>query len=177
MKKHIEDLLIEMKSIKDNELIYGNDIDNNYKEYYIKYLENINKILDNNEIKLINLTPNEIICIYDIKKGEDDKDDYLNNRILNSYEEAKKEHNLEGINNEKEIKENCELYLNENKIDFCYKYKFDKEGKYTIKIIFKKPLINLNYMFYDCDKLLSIDLFNFNTNNVTDMRYIFKNYK
>ena len=184
MKKDIEDLLIKMKSIKENELIYENDIDNNYKEHYIKYLENINNILDNNEIKIINLTPknqnskNEIICIYDIKKGKNDKDDYLNNpiRILNCYEEVKKDYDwLEGINNEKEIKENCELYLNENKIDFCYKYKFDKEGKYTIKFIFKKPLININYMFYKCNKLLSIDLSNFNTNNVTNMEYMFYN--
>ena len=88
MKKDIEDLLIKIKSIKENKLIYENDIDNNYKEYYIKYLENINKILDNNEIKIIDLTPpknqtfkNEIICIYDIKKGKKDKDDYLNNPI------------------------------------------------------------------------------------------------
>ena len=44
MKKDIEDLLIKIKSIKENKLIYENDIDNNYKEYYIKYLENINKI-------------------------------------------------------------------------------------------------------------------------------------
>ena len=56
MKKKIEDLLIKMKSIKENKLIYENDIDNNYKEYYIKYLENINKKLDNNEIKIIDLT-------------------------------------------------------------------------------------------------------------------------
>ena len=38
MKKYIEDL--KMKSIKENKLIYKNNIDNNYKEYYIKYLEN-----------------------------------------------------------------------------------------------------------------------------------------
>ena len=130
MKKDIEDLLIKIKTIKENKLIYENDIDNNYKEYYIKYLENINKILDNNEIKIIDLTlpknqtfKNEIICIYDIKKGKKDKDDYLNNpiRILNCYEEAKKDYSrLEGINNEKEIKENCELYLNENKINFLF---------------------------------------------------------
>ena len=28
-------------------------------------------------------------------------------------------------------------------------------------------------MFYECDKLLSIDLSNFNTNNVTNMEYMF----
>ena len=97
-----------MKLINENKLIYENDIDNNYKEYYIKYLENINKMLDNNEIKLIDLTPkNEIICIYDIKKCKNDKNDYLNNpiRILNCYEGVMKENSfLEGINNEKEIK-------------------------------------------------------------------------
>ena len=62
-----------------------------------------------------------------------------------------------------------------NKISFCYKYKFDKEGKYTIKFIFQKPLININYMFFECNKLLSIDLSNFNTNNVDNMEYIFYN--
>ena len=31
---------IKMKSIKENKLIYKNNIDNNYKKYYIKYLEN-----------------------------------------------------------------------------------------------------------------------------------------
>ncbi len=39
MKKYIEDLLIKMKSIKENKLIYKNNIDNNYKDY-IKYFEN-----------------------------------------------------------------------------------------------------------------------------------------
>ena len=108
MKKDIEDLLIIIKPIKENTLIYENDIDNSCKEYYIKFLENINKILENNEIKLIDLTPpktqnskNEIICIYNIKKGKYNKNDYLTKpiRILNYYKEAKKKNNkLENIN-------------------------------------------------------------------------------
>ena len=75
IKTDINDLLLKIKLIKDNNSIYDNDIDNNYKEYYIKYLEKINKIFENNKKKLIDLTPlknnifkNEIICIYDIKK-------------------------------------------------------------------------------------------------------------
>ena len=62
------------------------------------------------------ISKNEIIGIYEIKKGIYEDFNYLNNpiRILNCYEEAKRDNsNLEGINNEKEIKENCELYLNE----------------------------------------------------------------
>ena len=184
IKKEIEDLLIKMKLIKENQLIYENDMDNNYKEYYIKYLEKINKILENNEIKLIDLTPpkNEIICIYDIKKGNDDNYDYLNNqiRILNCLDEAKNSSIFWGfgkknIEKEIEIEKNCELFINENKIDFCYKYKFPHEGKYSIKIICKKPLSNINYMFMDCNKLLSIDLSHFNNINVTNMSWMFNN--
>ena len=179
IKKDIEYLLIKMKSIKGNELIYNDDIDNNYKEYYLKSLENINKIFENDEIKLIDLNPNQIICTYDIKKDKYDKDDYLNQpiRILNCYDEAKKNGwYLEKFeNNEKEIKDNCELYINDNKIDFCYKFKFPSEGKYTIKIIFKKPITNTNCMFMDCNTLSSIDLSNFNTSRVNNMSNMFYN--
>ena len=179
IRKDIEYLFSKMKLINENKLIYENNMDYNYKEYYINYLENINKILENNELKLIGLMPNEIVCVYDIKKELFDKDDYLNNpiRILNCYEEAKREgwYLKEVENNEKEIKENCELYLNDNKIDFCYKYKFPQEGKYTIKIRFKKPLTNTNCMFIGCNKLSSIDLSNFNTSNVNNMSNMFYN--
>ena len=78
-----------------------------------------------------------------------------------------------GINKENEIKENCELYLNNNKIDFSYKYKFPIDGKYKIDIIIKNPLSNTNYMFYCLKKLTSLDLSNFNTNNVKDMSDMF----
>ena len=70
------------------------------------------------DLKLLYNKNNYIICEYDIRK------DKLNQpiQILNCYEEVKKEDSwLKGITNEKEIKENCELYLNDKKIDFCYK--------------------------------------------------------
>jgi hypothetical protein len=42
----------------------------------------------------INLTPLKkeynIVCEYDIKKGEDDEEDYLNQIIINSFEETKR---------------------------------------------------------------------------------------
>ena len=67
-----------------------------------------------NDINNINSEENIIVCEYDIKKGKDDKDDYLNQIIINSFEEAKRNFDWikEGTNNEDEIKENCELYLN-----------------------------------------------------------------
>ena len=134
-----------MKSIKDNKTIYENDEKNNYKKYYIDILENINNQLENDlNINFINLKQNNynsnnyIIGGYDIKKNK------INEpiQILNSYEEVKRKNpdwdweNIKGNENEKEIKENCEIYLNNKRIDFCYEYKFEKEGKNIIKIIF-----------------------------------------
>ncbi len=37
------------------------------------------------------------------------------------------------MNNKIDLIKNCELYINDEKIDFCFKYKFPKEGKYKIK--------------------------------------------
>ena len=57
----------------------------------------------------------------------------------------------------KKIKENYELYLNDNKIDFFFKYNFEKEGKNTIKIISNTLLKRIDYMFYQCSSLTSLD--------------------
>ena len=68
---------------------------------------------------------------------------------------------------------NCELFLKDKKIDFCLKYIFKKEGKYKLKLIFKKLLKNTSLMFSECSSLTSLNLFNFNTNNVTNMDSMF----
>ena len=116
---------------------------------------------------LINCFKNEIICEYKIKKKG-------NIRILNSYDEVVRNYNdFKGIENEKEIKDKCEIYINENKIDFCYKYEL--EGKNIIKIKCINSLNNINFMFFSCSSLTSLNLSNFNTNNVKDMSYMFRN--
>ena len=110
---------------------------------------------------------NEIICEYNIKKKD-------NIQILNSYEEFKRNNKYfegKGIENEKEIKNNCEIYLNENKRSFCYKYEL--EGKNIIKIKCINLLNNTNFMFCDCSSLTSLNLSNFNTNNIKDMNHMF----
>ena len=52
-------------------------------------------------------------------------------------------------------------------------YNFKKIDKYLIKINCKRKLINTKNMFYDCSSLTSLNLSNFNTNNVTDMSGMF----
>ena len=44
--------------------------------------------------------------------------------------------------NEKEIKENCEIRINNKIIPFSYIYKFNKKGKYNVKYIFKENITN-----------------------------------
>ena len=75
--------------------------------------------------------------------------------------------------NEKEIKENIEISINGKKIDFSYLYKFNKEGKYKIEYLFKKGLTKTNHMLYGCESLTNLNLSNYNTQNITNMSYMF----
>ena len=109
----------------------------------------------------------------------DIKEDNKNIRIINSYEQFYKEYSWLAYRkeneNEKEIKENCEIRINDEIIPFSYFYKFNKKGKYNIKYNFKKNIRNLNYMFFGCSSLTNLNLSNFNTQNVTNMEFMFCN--
>ena len=102
-----------------------------------------------------------------------------NIRIINSFEEFKREnvcHNIKNdykYKNEKEIKKKCRITINEERISFSYFYTFRKKGKYLIKYSFIDNIIKTNYMFSECKSLTNIDLSNFNTQHVTNMSYMF----
>ena len=72
-----------------------------------------------------------------------------------------------------EIGEYFDIYINNNKINYCFEYNFKEIGKYQIKINWKKKLINTKNIFFDCCSLTSLNLSNFNTNNVTNMSNMF----
>ena len=74
--------------------------------------------------------------------------------------------------NEEEIKE-CIIEINNENYQFSYIHKFDKEGKYIIKYIFKNILTNCTYMFADCLNIINLDLSNFNTEKITNMSCMF----
>ena len=79
---------------------------------------------------------------------------------------------LTDLNNE--IKEKCIFFLNDKIINdiVC---DISKKGKYKLKIIVTKPLINIDSMFLCCRSLISVNLSNFNSNNVTNMSCMFRN--
>ena len=69
--------------------------------------------------------------------------------------------------------ENVEIYVNEKKIKFDYKYNIEDSKEIKVKYKIKKLLTNSLYMFYGCSSLKSIDLSSFNTNNVNNMSFMF----
>ena len=142
--------IIEFATIKNNLLLINKE----------------GKIIDNNE------NNNYIIGEFDINEDNQDV------RIINSYEQFYKENYFlkyeKEYENEKEIKDNCEIRINNEIIPFSYFYKFNKKGKYKIKYTFKNNTKNTNFMFYGCSSLKEINLSNFNTNNVTNMSGMFE---
>ena len=51
--------------------------------------------------------------------------------------------------------------------------KFNKEGKYEIKYIFKENIIKADFMFNDYISLTNLNLISFNTQNVANMGDMF----
>ena len=100
-------------------------------------------------------------------------------RVINSFEENKRTNNIyydkpSDYNNEKEIMQYCEISINKKKIDFSYFYEFDNIGKNEIIYSFSKNLTKTDFLFCDCNSLSKIDLSNFNTENVNNMRSMFE---
>ena len=105
------------------------------------------------------------------------KDEDINKeiQIINSYENDQRRSNREIIKeymNEEEIKK-CEIRINDKLIPFTYSYTFTNKGKYIIKYSFNNYLSKTNYMFSRCSSLTSLNLSNFNSQNVINMDWMF----
>ena len=140
-------------------------------ENYRKHKEEINAIPNKEDLSKENCIFSEVI-INGININK-------NIRIINTYEEMLRTNEKERIkannkyNNENEIKENCEIKINGEIVDFTYFYHFNKEGIYKIQYKFKKNLTKINHIFYDCSYLSNIDLSNLITLNITETIYMF----
>jgi len=181
-----------LKDIEKNKNIINKEIkipDSEFKKQLSEFglikkekIKNINtKILYNEykkyerDIEGNNKKNNIIIGEINISSKNINKDiqiinSFENNKRIYGYEDKEDDYKHE---NEKEIKENIEIRINGKKIEFSYKYKFNKEGKYKIEYLFKKDLTKTNYLFHYCESLTNLDLSNFNTQYVTNMSYMF----
>ena len=114
----------------------------------------------------------EDIFIIGIIKVEENS---LEQRIINFnfYDKIKRiVIELIGNNNKKRLID-CKIFKNDKR----HYYYFPNKGYYKIKYEFKSLLDSTNYMFDNCDSLISLDLSNFNTQNVTDMSNMFSGCK
>ena len=113
-----------------------NKEDNNMINIIIYEINNSTKIEDkkdkSKEIIYSKERENYIIGEIEIKKKVINKVI----RIINSYEEVKRYNKYTKVNkkyeNEKEIKDNCIIQINNEAIPFSYFYKFKEKGKYKI---------------------------------------------
>ena len=143
------------------------------KQPLLEYINKENKINKTNK-------QNKNYIISEIEIKEEDIDNEI--RIINSFEEYKRKNGkfdkiLEEdyclYENEKEIKDNCIIKINNDIIYFNYFYKFKVKGKYNIEYIFTNNLTKTDFMFCECKSLTNINLSNFNTEKVTNMGGMF----
>ena len=134
-----------------------------------------------------------------IKKTKIDENE-RKNYILGFYKKTSKEpiqliYNSESQNSD--LEKSIEIYINENKINFCYEHELYERGENLCRFIFDKELNDISYMFYNCSNLIyiffslpykitnikhlfdsctSLETLNFiylNTENIIDMSYTF----
>jgi len=172
-KSNIDNIIkLSKDNLMNNQLKNVNLILNTLNEDINKINEKLNNLLNNNNIKNENINNNYIIAEVYIKEEDINKEI----RIVNSYEESLRinkdlDKNL-NLNNENEIKK-CEIRINNQLIPFNYFHKFKSSGKYTIKYSFKNNINITSFMFNGCSSFISINLSNFNTNDVTKMSFMF----
>ena len=164
----INNIISRLKNI--NIFINNTNID-------IKYINNklnVIKLNDNNIIelnkhnKVEKIIKNEITCIYN---KEEDQIDILHDYIFDYSDNENNKLYIEGKNNIND--NNIDIYINNKKIKFNYKYKSNEKGNIQVKFIFNKLLTSTNSMFRGCSSLQFINLSSFNNINVKDMRCMF----
>ena len=129
-----------------------------------KEIENKDEVvkIGTQEYHTIDPTKNFAISCYEAKNDNIN----VSTNILN-YNHEPKTLNL------KEIKEFCQISLNDENIPFNFEYTFPKEGKYNFKFSYKYCLVNSSNMFFGCKNLISLDLTNFNSSYITNMSCMF----
>ena len=113
---------------------------------------------------------------YLYKTKENEKNEIKLDLIINEQDVDKEIYFLNDKNEDKKIGEIIkEIYINDNKGNNINYFVPEKEGNYTIKIIFKDFITDCSSMFEDLKNIEKIDLSNFVTKNVTSMETMFHN--
>ena len=115
---------------------------------------------------------NEINIKVKIEKDDINKDVYILNYPYYINSDGKK-YKYEGL---KELnKSNTLMFINNEKVDYEKKKKFNKKGTYEIKLIININLLDAYCMFLGCKNIIEIDLTYFETFNINNMCAMFRN--
>ena len=138
--------------LNDNNIIKSNNKEKAIlKNEIINTYNNINKSNNNKKEEILK---NEIECIYNKQSDEINLlHDYTND--MKYYSDEEKKSYIEGKNNINE--KNIDIYINDKKIKFNYKYKCKEKGNIKVKFIFNKLLTSTNHMFRGCSSLQSLN--------------------
>ena len=118
---------------------------------------------------------NIITGLINIRKEDLDSDIV----IISSYENFKnlkreKNFNINLLNGE-EIMNDITIQINDKNINnISHYHKFNKEGQYTIKYLYKKNLTKINHMFSLCGSIEELDFSEFDTQEVINMNSMFE---
>ena len=145
---------------KNNKCNIGEIIKIPIIDYYQKCNFKYNKIKEIKEIKEEKKI-NEINIILEIEKEDINKKIYF-------LDNAEKHDNLKELN-----ENNIKLYINKKEYKYTKCFKPGKEGIYQIKLLIFIDITNCSYIFFNCGKIKQIIFTNFNTDNVTNMSYMF----
>ena len=167
INNNIKDTINGLKSIIEN-MIKNSKIDsmNNLLKNINLILNSINEDIKKNNDKIKNLLKDNNIIDNNknIIRGLIDINSYeINNDII-----------LFNTDNNNDI----DVYINNKKINIIkennkWKYKFEKEGKYILEIIFNNNITNMKQFFEKCTNIISLDFTKFNTENVDNMELMF----
>jgi len=199
--KNIKENLELYYNISSSNILNNIDEFNNYQKLYninefINFnniiIKDIKEVINSKDIKIkfkhifniyekMNKCDNYIIAEIYIKEEDINRDI----KIISSFEQFKRESNTKNVEvdeyckfgNEKEIKENCKIKINNEIIPFSYYYKFEKKGKNIIQYSFINKLKKTDFMFDGCESISTIDLSNFYTQNIINMTCMFANCK
>ena len=139
-------------------------------------LEPINKFIEifyKNGLRAKNNYVNCIICEYEIKNEEEIALVHDYNEQIRDINDESRELYIESKKKKKELEKNINIYIDDELINFNFKY---KPNKNTIKarFIFKENFKDLSFLFYKCKNLISVDLSPYNAiSNVNNMSYMF----
>ena len=115
--------------------------------------------------------PNEITLIVKIEPEDTNKIVYfLDNTDFRDFETNKYHYhdNLNELN-----KSNTKLFINDKEYLYSKYFVPQKEGIYTIKLVFSIKMTDCKYMFYSCYNLININLSSFDSSRVNNMSNMF----